>query len=220
MQCPQIRWYGSGQACTPCPKVRCPRDWLLALKEAWKDRSTGRSNPGDAPRRISVQPCRSSAGRSLSWRLPYVAARRLLEPWRGSSSFRCLQRGRSADDLPCSGGAQDATSVRRCSPPALERCRGGRITDSSPYDRAVGYNGCSDAYAGAASSASILNRCDGHCTLHAGPYCSVCASGYFRKGKICAVCDDSTKNVMYVKSCASLRRRDLSLCPVSSQGWA
>lgn len=102
----------------------------------------------------------------------------------------------SADDLFCSGGAQDATSLRRCSPPSLERCRGGRITDGSPYDGAVGYNGCGDAYAGAASSASFLNRCDEHCTLHAGPYCSVCASGYFRKGKICAVCDDSTKNIM------------------------
>ena len=35
-----------------CPKVRCPRVLLLAFKEAWKDRSTGRSHPGDAPRRI------------------------------------------------------------------------------------------------------------------------------------------------------------------------
>jgi hypothetical protein len=23
VQCPQIGWYGSGEACTPCPKVRC-----------------------------------------------------------------------------------------------------------------------------------------------------------------------------------------------------
>ena len=137
-------------------------------------------------------------------------------------AFDAERRDRSADELLCfrSGGAQDASSVRPCSPPSLERCRGGRITDSPPYIRAVGYNGCGNAYAGAASSASPRSRCGGHCTLHAGPYCSVCAGGYFRKGKICAACDDSTKNVMYVKSCASLRRRDLSLCSVSSQGWA
>jgi hypothetical protein len=38
--------------------------------------------------------------------------------------------------------------------------------------------------------------------VRAGPYCSSCANGYFRKGKICALCDDSTRNVMYVKGAA------------------
>ena len=38
--------------------------------------------------------------------------------------------------------AQDAKSVRPCSPPSVERCLGGRITDL--------YNGCGPAYAGTA----------------------------------------------------------------------
>ena len=52
------------------------------------------------------------------------------------------------------------------------------------------------------SSTHLRSRCHGRCTLHAGPYCSVCASGYFRKGKICAPCDDGTKNVMYANVAA------------------
>jgi hypothetical protein len=43
--------------------------------------------------------------------------------------------------------AQDAKSVRPCSPPALERCLGGRTTDL--------YSGCGIAYAGTAPPFSI-----------------------------------------------------------------
>ena len=43
--------------------------------------------------------------------------------------------------------AQDAKSVRPCSPPALERCLGGRITDL--------YNGCGPAYAGTPHPLSV-----------------------------------------------------------------
>ena len=48
----------------------------------------------------------------------------------------------------------------------------------------------------------FLSRCHGLCTLPAGPFCSICASGYFRKGKTCAPCDDGTKNVMYANVAA------------------
>jgi hypothetical protein len=102
-------------------------------------------------------------------------------------------------------GAQDANSVGPCSPPSLERCRGGRITDSLPFIGATGYNGCGSTFAGATSASflsRLLSRCHGLCTLHAGPYCGACARGYFRKGKICAPCDDGTKNVMYANLAA------------------
>jgi hypothetical protein len=124
------------------------------------------------------------------------------------------------------GGAQDAKSVRPCSPPSLGRCRGGRITDSPPYIRATGYNGCGIAFAGAPSAffrTHLLSCCHGLCTLRAGPYCSLCASGYFRKGKTCAPCDAGTKNVMYANVpadcsawCGVLRQPTVCF----AQGWA
>ena len=101
--------------------------------------------------------------------------------------------------------AQDANSVGPCSPPSLGRCRGGRVTDSPPFIGATGYNGCGSTFAGATSASflnHLLSRCHGLCTLHAGPYCGACAGGYFRKGKICAPCDDGTKNVMYANLAA------------------
>ena len=52
----------------------------------------------------------------------------------------------------------------------------------------------------------------GLCTLHAGPYCSLCASGYFRKGKTCAPCDDGTKNVMYANLAADCGAPGDMLC--------
>jgi len=43
VQCPQIGWYGSGAACTPCPKVRCACAPLpLALRDPLKH-SPGRA---------------------------------------------------------------------------------------------------------------------------------------------------------------------------------
>ena len=63
---------------------------------------------------------------------------------------------RTANETFPVAGAQDAKSVLPCSPPSLGRCRGGRITDSPPFVRATGYNGCGSAFAGA-TSASFLD---------------------------------------------------------------
>ena len=77
VQCPQISWYGSGEACTPCPKVRCACATLpLVLTAPLKHL---RIEPFDLPRRIRGHRCRSWAGRNVPRRLPYVAARRVLE---------------------------------------------------------------------------------------------------------------------------------------------
>jgi hypothetical protein len=97
------------------------------------------------------------------------------------------------------GAAQGSAWVRPCSPPS-ERCRGGKITDSPPFIRAVGANGCADQYAGAPERRSLaltLGRTARVCAcVCAGPYCSACAEGYFEKGKLCAPCDPGTKDVM------------------------
>jgi hypothetical protein len=77
VQCPEIGWYGSGEACTPCPKVRCACATLpLVLTNPLKHL---RIEPFDLPRRIRGHRCRSWAGRNVSRRLPSVAARRVLE---------------------------------------------------------------------------------------------------------------------------------------------
>ena len=61
-------------------------------------------------------------------------------------------------------------------------------------------------------------------TLYAGPSCSLCASGYFRKGKTCAPCDDGTKNVMYANlaaDCGAPGEMFVVQLPSSfAQGWA
>ena len=88
---------------------------------------------------------------------------------------------------------QDAKSVHICSPPSLERCLGGQITDL--------YNGCGTRYAGAqAPLASCMNRRGRRSMPNAGPYCGLCATGYFRKGKLCAECDGNMREVMYAKT--------------------
>jgi len=55
VQCPQIGWYGSGEACTPCPKVRCA---CATLPLAFTNRLMHkRSEPCKAPRRIRGDRC-------------------------------------------------------------------------------------------------------------------------------------------------------------------
>ena len=49
--------------------------------------------------------------------------------------------------------------------------------------------------------------------LHArtGPYCGSCATGYFKKGKICAECDSNAKTLMYVEAAAQVEESDALL---------
>jgi hypothetical protein len=87
VQCPKAGWYGSGEACTPCPKVRCARIHPIVLIKPWKGPNSELNEPCErlnAPTTIQFV---SLAGRRLSRRLPHVARRRLLEPRRGSTAY-------------------------------------------------------------------------------------------------------------------------------------
>jgi hypothetical protein len=42
----------------------------------------------------------------------------------------------------------------------------------------------------------------GQCMSRAGPYCGSCATGYYKKGKVCAECDGNTRNIMYDPCCS------------------
>ena len=112
------------------------------------------------------------------------------------------------------GAGQGSPWVRPCSPPS-ERCRGGKITDSPPFIRAAGANGCADQYAGAPSGAR-MRWCWGapHRTrsVCAGPYCSACAEGFFEKGKLCAPCDPGTKDVMCAEHSRAAPPRYIGRC--------
>jgi hypothetical protein len=242
VQCPETGWYGSGEACTPCPKVRYARIRPFVLMKPWKGPSTELREPRErhnAPATMRQPHCHHNEPATLSqphafnwapwqgavcpggfrmwpeegyWnhgevrpRLSVRTPEAMIEPSplstvRMHGSAICLAVPPQLMVRVC---AQDAKSVRPCSPPALERCLGGRITDL--------YSGCGIAYAGTAPPFSIdfgvsfprppcASRRGGHCMSRAGPYCGACATGYFKKGKICAECDGNTRNIMYVST--------------------
>jgi hypothetical protein len=107
---------------------------------------------------------RITAGRNLPRRLPNVAGRRALER-RGGANASLAGLHAGAFQLAVFGSAQASPWVRPCSPPS-QRCRGGKITDSPPFTREVGYNGCGDEYAGAMAAPVCMSiLMTPHCTF-------------------------------------------------------
>jgi hypothetical protein len=146
------------------------------------------------PCHTQLQPCRTWAGRNLPWWLPPLAARRLLERRRGSNaSF--LQRHRTSN-----GWVLGCRMRHRCVNAALHG--NAALVVKSPtalptFERLdlTGAAGNTQVQQALLSRIALHRSC-GHWVPRTGHSCSACAGGHFRKGKICAPCDDNTKNVM------------------------
>ena len=151
----------------------------------------------DAPAEASItqhKPGRSCSGRNLPWRLSPVADGRVLERRRGSNASS-LQRDRT------SNGCFGLCRMRHLCVNAALRGNAALVVKSPtalPTFERLDLTGAAGntQVQQALLSRIALHRSCGHWVPRTGHSCSACAGGHFRKGKICAPCDDNTKNVM------------------------